>query len=134
MYFSLIFFIGCAATFLVIYIEKYLRYSDPWIVISKVFIQVGIACLAIYTSLTRISDNKQHPSDVLAGMILGIVIGYIFGYSLESKIVCVNRSQDKVGEEKISESKKMKRNKDSLVLIEETDTLLKPRIVHETPI
>ena len=66
-------------------------------------------------------------------MILGIVIGYIFGYSLESKIVCVNRSQDKVGEEKISESKKMKRNKDSLVLIEETDTLLKPRIVHETP-
>ena len=67
-------------------------------------------------------------------MILGIVIGYIFGYSLESKIVCVNRSQDKVGEEKISESKKMKRNKDSLVLIEETDTLLKPRIVHETPI
>ena len=67
-------------------------------------------------------------------MILGIVIGYRFGYSLESKIVCVNRSQDKVGEEKISESKKMKRNKDSLVLIEETDTLLKPRIVHETPI
>ena len=67
-------------------------------------------------------------------MILGIVIGYIFGYSLESKIVCINRSQDKVGEEKISESKKMKRNKDSLVLIEETDTLLKPRIVHETPI
>ena len=48
--------------------------------------------------------------------------------------MCVNRSQDKVGEEKISESKKMKRNKDSLVLIEETDTLLKPRIVHETPI
>ena len=67
-------------------------------------------------------------------MILGIVIGYVFGYSLESKIVCVNRSQDKVGEEKMSESKKMKRSKDSLVLIEETNTLLKPGIVHETPI
>ena len=117
-----------------LYIGKYLQYSAIWVILSKVFVQVFIACLAIYTSLTRISDNKQHPSDVLAGMILGIVIGYIFGYSLESKIVCVNRSQDKVGEEKISESKKMKRNKDSLVLIEETDTLLKPRIVHETPI
>ena len=93
-----------------------------------------IACLAIYTSLTRISDNKQHPSDVLAGMILGIVTGYIFGYSLESKIICVNRSQDKGGQEKISKAKKMKHSKDSLVLVEESDTLLKPRIVCETPI
>ena len=88
----------------------------------------------MYTSLTRISDNKQHPSDVLAGIVLGIVIGYIFGYSLDSKIVCLNRSQDKGKEEKILEAKKIKRNKDSLVLVEETDTLLEPRIVRETPI
>ena len=95
MYFSLIFFIGCAATFLVIYIEKYLRYSDPWIVISKVFIQVGIACLAIYTSLTRISDNKHHPTDVLAGMLLGVIIGFLFAYVVVAQFAKRNRKRKK---------------------------------------
>ena len=117
-----------------LYIGKHLQYSAIWVILSKVFVQVVITCLAMYTSLTRISDNKQHPSDVLAGIVLGIVIGYIFGYSLDSKVVCLNRSQDKGKEEKILEAKKIKRNKDSLVLVEETDTLLEPRIVRETPI
>lgn len=92
-------FLGCAATFLVIYIEKYLQYSDPWIVISKVFVQVGIACLAIYTSLTRISDNKHHPTDVLAGLLLGVIIGFLFVYVVVAQFAKRNWEQRKEDEE-----------------------------------
>ena len=41
-------------------------------------------CMAFATSLTRVTDNKHHPTDVLAGALVGVVfqwfsVVYIMG-------------------------------------------------------
>jgi len=41
--------------------------------LTKPLIQVGCALFALFTSLTRISDYKHHPGDVLGGAVVGIV-------------------------------------------------------------
>ncbi|CAF0799989.1 unnamed protein product [Brachionus calyciflorus] len=57
-------------------------------------VQINLLIIAIYTALSRISDNKHHPTDVLAGSCLGILISltsfyyltdYIKNSSLKSK-------------------------------------------------
>ena len=45
--------------------------------IMKHFIQLWLVALAFYTSLTRVSDNMHHPSDVLAGSVIGIVVALL---------------------------------------------------------
>ena len=37
------------------------------------FVQVICLCLATFTSVSRVMDYKHHPTDVLAGAVLGIV-------------------------------------------------------------
>ena len=39
--------------------------------IVRPFLQFGIFCLAVYITLTRISDYKHHPGDVFAGIVVG---------------------------------------------------------------
>merc|ERR1711973_997271 len=39
-------------------------------------IQTIVASLAIFTALSRVSDYWHHPSDVLAGSLLGVVTQY----------------------------------------------------------
>lgn len=41
-------------------------------------IYVLMVCLAVYVSLTRVSDYHHHPTDVLSGTILGSVLAYAF--------------------------------------------------------
>ncbi len=41
----------------------------------QAFIQIAVVCGAFYVGLSRVSDNKHHPTDVLAGMIIGFLIG-----------------------------------------------------------
>ena len=36
--------------------------------------QVTVALLAMYTSASRVTDNRHHASDVVAGAILGLVV------------------------------------------------------------
>ena len=40
----------------------------------KPLIQVCCALFAVFTSLTRVSDYKHHPEDVVFGALLGLVI------------------------------------------------------------
>jgi len=67
-----------SATFLVIYIEQQLKLKNPWVSISKLFFQVLIATGGVFTCASRVADNKHHPTDVIAGFILGLIVGYIF--------------------------------------------------------
>ena len=48
------------------------------------FLQLTFFCMAFATSLTRVTDNKHHPTDVLAGALVGVVfqwfnVVYIMG-------------------------------------------------------
>lgn len=46
--------------------------------ILRPFIQFGLIALAAYIAMTRISDYRHHPNDVLAGMLLGTVVAILF--------------------------------------------------------
>jgi phosphatidate phosphatase len=58
-----------------IYIEKRLqiRFSK----LLKLFLQTGLIFAAILCGLGRIIDNKHHPSDVLAGFVLGSIVAIV---------------------------------------------------------
>jgi hypothetical protein len=45
--------------------------------IFKHFIQLWLIALALFTSLTRVTDNMHHPSDVLAGSVIGIAVALL---------------------------------------------------------
>ena len=84
------------ATFLVVYIQARLRRmgSDNFgdsknksvrmfemmfsgLKILRPFLQFGVFSLAGYITLTRISDYKHHPGDVLTGMAVGIFYAFM---------------------------------------------------------
>ena len=84
------------ATFLVVYIQARLRrlgaeycgesenkslkmYKMMFsgLKILRPFLQFGVFSLAGYITLTRISDYKHHPGDVLTGMVLGIFYAFM---------------------------------------------------------
>jgi len=50
--------------------------------ISRPFLQFAVMALAFYIALSRISDHKHHPMDVLAGSILGIVNACIIVFAI----------------------------------------------------
>ena len=41
------------------------------------FLQVGFIWVALGTSVSRISDYKHHPSDVLTGALLGVTVAVL---------------------------------------------------------
>ena len=42
-----------------------------------VSMQVGCLAYAVFCSLSRISDNKHHPGDVVAGSLLGAALALV---------------------------------------------------------
>ena len=48
--------------------------------------QIVLICYAWFCALTRVSDYKHHPSDVMAGAVLGTVVALAF-----SSIVTMSR-------------------------------------------
>ena len=46
----------------------------------KLFLMLVSFSLAVLTSVSRISDNRHHPADVLAGMAIGAVVAVIICY------------------------------------------------------
>lgn len=51
--------------------------SDLWNVVAKIWMLCMLA-VAWGISCSRIVDNQHHPSDVVAGMLLGIVVAVIY--------------------------------------------------------
>ncbi|KAM7538947.1 hypothetical protein Aperf_G00000052424 [Anoplocephala perfoliata] len=60
-----------------VFISVYLYYRMPHIPVASVlqaFLQVAAITAAFYVGLTRVTDNKHHPHDVLAGFLIGAVV------------------------------------------------------------
>uniref|UniRef100_A0A3Q4G1Q9 Phosphatidic acid phosphatase type 2D n=1 Tax=Neolamprologus brichardi TaxID=32507 RepID=A0A3Q4G1Q9_NEOBR len=74
------FFSGHAsfAMFTMLYLAFYLQARLTWrgARLLRPMLQFFLIMLAIYTGLTRISDYRHHPSDVLAGYIQGALTAY----------------------------------------------------------
>ncbi|XP_066924473.1 LOW QUALITY PROTEIN: phospholipid phosphatase 1-like [Clytia hemisphaerica] len=65
------------ATFLVLYLDRFVQLSNPLMHLPKFFIQTGLASAAIYCGFSRISDYKHHPTDVFVGLTIGFFVGLI---------------------------------------------------------
>jgi phosphatidate phosphatase len=69
-----------SAIFLILFINK--TWNFRLLGLLPRFIQFGFVTLATFTSLSRITDNKHHTSDVIAGALLGIVFALLTFYYL----------------------------------------------------
>lgn len=75
-------FSAFVATFLVFFLETQVDYRNEEILL-KYLSQIFLGILASCIGLSRITDYMHHPSDVIAGFIIGVVIGLAMHYSLE---------------------------------------------------
>jgi len=73
----------CGLIFLALYIHKVWNYRN--LGLFPYIFQAGCFALAAYIGITRITDNRHHPTDVLAGSILGTFIAIVaFHYVVKS--------------------------------------------------
>ncbi|XP_078572451.1 phospholipid phosphatase 1-like isoform X1 [Branchiostoma floridae x Branchiostoma japonicum] len=66
--------------YLVLYLQVRIKWRQSWLL--KPFLQVLAVILAQLTMLSRITDNKHHWSDVLAGSVLGTFMAILVGLSV----------------------------------------------------
>lgn len=62
------------AVFLIVYLERRL---DVGSLLARVWLQLGLLIMAAVSSLSRVTDNRHHPADVLAGAVLGLVLALL---------------------------------------------------------
>jgi len=78
-------FVWQAATFTILYLQAKFN-KIPWARKSLLvpFIQVFTLAVAFFTAISRIMDNKHHPTDVIAGSLIGVIcqILNVFGVTL----------------------------------------------------
>lgn len=63
-----------------VFATGYLQIRMPQVPVSflmKPFLQLGLLLIAWYISLSRVSDNKHHWSDVLAGGLIGTITSFV---------------------------------------------------------
>ncbi|KAM9831995.1 phospholipid phosphatase 3 [Neosynchiropus ocellatus] len=74
------FFSGHASfsMFTMLYLAFYLQSRFTWrgARLLRPLLQFTLLMLAFYTGLSRISDHKHHPTDVLAGFVQGALVAY----------------------------------------------------------
>ncbi|XP_053325915.1 phospholipid phosphatase 3 isoform X2 [Spea bombifrons] len=61
-----------------LYLVFYLQSRFTWrgARLLRPLLQFTLLMMALYTGLSRVSDHKHHPSDVLAGFVQGAVVAY----------------------------------------------------------
>ncbi|XP_051941019.1 phospholipid phosphatase 3-like [Hippocampus zosterae] len=102
------FFSGHAsfAMYTLLYLAFYLEARLTWreARLLRPVLQFFLFLLAIYTGLTRITDNRHHPSDVLAGFILGALAAYWVAFYISSmfKRPILHQSQDETQNDHLS--------------------------------
>ncbi|XP_069107824.1 phospholipid phosphatase 1-like [Argopecten irradians] len=73
-----------AFTYVAIFLEIRLRYQLKWRLYLRMIgpvIQTLLIIAALYICLSRIQDNKHHPTDVLGGAVVGLVFCLITIFS-----------------------------------------------------
>ena len=73
-------FASYTSIFLILYLKQLLNYNRLD-VLPNYFFQVLLAAAALYIGLTRVSDYHCHPSDVIAGFVIGFMISLVMHYS-----------------------------------------------------
>ena len=73
-------------------------------VVVVYFEQVGLFCYAWYCALTRVSDYKHHPTDVLAGGILGSVVAIAMALRTRSGRSDVRTEESELREKLLTET------------------------------
>ncbi|XP_045160345.2 phospholipid phosphatase 1-like [Mercenaria mercenaria] len=78
------------AIYFCIYIQNRLqiRFSS----IFKFFLQSGLIFMALLCGLGRIKDNKHHPSDIIAGFMLGVIVAVFVHLMIGMKIVTTDKN------------------------------------------
>ncbi|KAI5616220.1 phospholipid phosphatase 3 isoform X1, partial [Silurus asotus] len=74
------FFSGHASfsMYTMLYLALYLQSRFTWegARLLRPLVQFTLLMMAFYTGLSRVSDHKHHPSDVLAGFVQGALVAY----------------------------------------------------------
>ncbi|CAF0871689.1 unnamed protein product [Didymodactylos carnosus] len=65
----------CGLIFLALYIHQVWCYRN--IGLFPYIVQTGCVALAAFIGITRITDHRHHPTDVLAGSLLGTIVAII---------------------------------------------------------
>ncbi|KAL3868361.1 hypothetical protein ACJMK2_041175 [Sinanodonta woodiana] len=71
--------------YLVLYIQKRLHITYSHIL--KPTVQAALFLLSLVCGITRITDHKHHPSDVVAGLIIGSIVACAIFHSLGTKFL-----------------------------------------------
>lgn len=89
------FFSGHAsfAMYTMVYLAFYLQARLSWrgARLLRPLLQFLLAMIAVYTGLSRVSDYRHHPSDVLAGFVQGGLTAYWVAFHISSMFKTVRR-------------------------------------------
>jgi len=85
-----------AAVFVMVYVGR--RVSTSHSLLLAPWLQLFSLLLAAFASLSRISDHRHHPVDVLAGATVGVVIGLVAAFSI------LELSSKKLGGEEVAKN------------------------------
>ncbi|XP_075215662.1 putative phosphatidate phosphatase isoform X2 [Lycorma delicatula] len=87
--------------YLAIYLQKNFTWGGSKLL--KPLLQFTVLSMAFCTALSRVSDNKHHWSDVLAGSLLGIIVALLVAYFIsdlcEKRFPLLRTQSDKDGKE-----------------------------------
>lgn len=67
---------ACGAIYFIIYLQIRFLWRKQIRIILPI-LQVGVVCAATFVCVSRVTDNKHHFSDVIAGAILGTVVAIL---------------------------------------------------------
>ncbi|XP_023325883.1 phospholipid phosphatase 3 isoform X2 [Eurytemora carolleeae] len=72
--------ISFSAVYMAVYIEK--RIGEQTSLIGKRLLQIILFVITVYSSASRIQDQRHHVSDVFAGLLIGSVLALLFSRNI----------------------------------------------------